>query len=324
MSYKRITLNDVAKEAGVSYATVSVVLSNKSGKHTRVSSLTKEKVLEVASRLGYVPNQSARELRSGLNTTIAVFTYENIFPVDSRGEFYYFFVGIQEEAAKNGYDLLILNNKIGSRVTSATGAIMIGLNRDDKDLLMLAKRNFPMVFTGRREIEGIEADYVTFDYKRVIEEFVSRTISFSRDKSIIFLSSDGKQYEPSEDKYLFLLQACQSNSILLKNLHFSADEAFFNNIVSSGVVFLDRIFLIDKFEKWCKERNLIIGKDIKAIVLEDDWIGKYSHWSRWENSRKELGSVSVRELLYLLDETRYPKPNRLVGLAPIYSETFSI
>ena len=85
--FKRVTLQDVAREAKVSYATVSAVLNGKDGQSIRVAQKTKEKILECTASLGYVPNMAARKLKNGTNSLIAVFTYEQIFPVESENGF---------------------------------------------------------------------------------------------------------------------------------------------------------------------------------------------------------------------------------------------
>lgn len=59
-----VTIRDVARESGLSYSTVSLVLNNKAEKyHLRPE--TVEKVLAAAARLGYVRNATADLLRSG-------------------------------------------------------------------------------------------------------------------------------------------------------------------------------------------------------------------------------------------------------------------
>lgn len=58
---KRVTLRDVAEEAGVSLKTASNVI-NHSG---RMTDSTREKVQEVIDRLGYRVNVSARNLNRG-------------------------------------------------------------------------------------------------------------------------------------------------------------------------------------------------------------------------------------------------------------------
>lgn len=60
------TIRTVAARAGVSTATVSYVLSGRSGGgRTRVGDETRARVLTAAQDLGYVPNQSARGMRRG-------------------------------------------------------------------------------------------------------------------------------------------------------------------------------------------------------------------------------------------------------------------
>lgn len=66
------TLQDVAKHAGVSTATVSKVLSNT----PYVSETTRLKVISAVEELGYIPNIAARALSSGKTDIFAV-----VFPV---------------------------------------------------------------------------------------------------------------------------------------------------------------------------------------------------------------------------------------------------
>ncbi len=64
----RVTINDIAKQAGVSHTTVSWVIHD----DPRISRETKDKVLAVIAELKYHPNLSARSLISGKSGVIAV------------------------------------------------------------------------------------------------------------------------------------------------------------------------------------------------------------------------------------------------------------
>lgn len=57
MSCKKVTIKDVAREAGVSVATVSYVINNRTD--VKISDETKKKVLQVSNLLNYSPNQAA-------------------------------------------------------------------------------------------------------------------------------------------------------------------------------------------------------------------------------------------------------------------------
>jgi DNA-binding LacI/PurR family transcriptional regulator len=66
----RITIIDVAREAGVSHATVSYVLNN--DVHQSISEETKAKVINAARKLDYHPYAPARTLRMGKSKIVLV------------------------------------------------------------------------------------------------------------------------------------------------------------------------------------------------------------------------------------------------------------
>ena len=66
-----ITIKDVAREAGVSVATVSYVINERNDK--RISDKTRKKVLQVINLLGYTPNQSAKALATNRSGMVALY-----------------------------------------------------------------------------------------------------------------------------------------------------------------------------------------------------------------------------------------------------------
>src|SRR5262249_25567601 len=68
---QRITITDVAREAGVSITTVSHALSGKG----YVDPATRERVQEVAGKRGYRPNVRAQRLRRGGGHTSALLSW---------------------------------------------------------------------------------------------------------------------------------------------------------------------------------------------------------------------------------------------------------
>jgi DNA-binding LacI/PurR family transcriptional regulator len=69
-SDSRVTSVDVARRAGVSQSTVSLVLSGKSA--GRISARTEAAVRDAAAALGYRPNMAARTLRTGTARTVGM------------------------------------------------------------------------------------------------------------------------------------------------------------------------------------------------------------------------------------------------------------
>src|SRR3954466_12509692 len=94
----RVTIKEVAREAGVSTATVSRVL-NGSGP---VSEAVRERIREVAARLRYAPNEAARALKGSRTSTLGV-----LLP-DLHGEFFSEVIrGIDQRARQGGFHLLL-------------------------------------------------------------------------------------------------------------------------------------------------------------------------------------------------------------------------
>ncbi|MCR5153744.1 MAG: LacI family transcriptional regulator [Lachnospiraceae bacterium] len=66
----KVTAKDVAKQAGVSVATVSYVLNGRTDQ--KISAETKKKILQIANLLNYVPSHAAKSLATGRNNAIGI------------------------------------------------------------------------------------------------------------------------------------------------------------------------------------------------------------------------------------------------------------
>lgn len=94
------SIKDVARDVEMSTATVSRALRGLQG----VSDETRERVMESARRLGYVPSPSAAGLASGHTRTVAV-----IVPRVTQWFFAAIVQGAEEVLRERGYDLLLYN-----------------------------------------------------------------------------------------------------------------------------------------------------------------------------------------------------------------------
>ena len=67
---KTITIYDIAREAGVSIATVSYVLNNRFDQ--KISANTRKKVLQIANLLQFTPSYAAKLLTTGKSHNIGI------------------------------------------------------------------------------------------------------------------------------------------------------------------------------------------------------------------------------------------------------------
>ena len=95
-----VTARDVAQAAGVSAMTVSKVLNGRGG----VSEATRQRVMKVAREMHYSRNFVALSLRVNQTKTIGVILSDSSEMVTSK-----VLRGIQDEAARKGYSIIMAN-----------------------------------------------------------------------------------------------------------------------------------------------------------------------------------------------------------------------
>lgn len=138
MGAQRVTLNDVAREAGVTPATVSYTLSGKRS----ISEETRSRVYAAVQKLNYTPNMAARTLRSSHNDSkligVVVPQTEDGSRLMFQNNFYSEILGsIELQARKNGYHVIISATDANesylrlAKERNLDGIIVIGMYPDE-------------------------------------------------------------------------------------------------------------------------------------------------------------------------------------------------
>ncbi|WP_423736060.1 LacI family DNA-binding transcriptional regulator [Chitinophaga caseinilytica] len=150
---KRVSLKDIAQEAGVSTALVSYVLTNKEEK-ARVGREMANKIRKIARKLNYQPNYLARSLKSGRTDTIGLIVADISNPffgqiariVEDEAKRHNITVifGSSDENAEKSADLInvLLNRQVD-------GLIVIPSEGSEQQILQLSERHFPFVLMDR-------------------------------------------------------------------------------------------------------------------------------------------------------------------------------
>lgn len=100
---KKVTIREVAAEAGVSIATVSFVLNRHPGEG--ISEKVRKRVLQVAKQLDYHPSAAAAGLARRSTRNLAIVFYKDAYTISN--QFYSFVVqGIVRETIRRDYNLL--------------------------------------------------------------------------------------------------------------------------------------------------------------------------------------------------------------------------
>jgi DNA-binding LacI/PurR family transcriptional regulator len=166
-SGRGVTLEAVAREAGVSRATASRVLNNS----PKVSPEVRRSVERAIARLGYVPNPAARSLVTRRSESVGVVITEPTSRLFNEPFFPRLLRGISGELAARQLQLVLLmpeNRADETRLEQyllsghVDGVILVSLHGDDPLPGDLMRQGIPVV-VGGRPAEGISASYVDVD-----------------------------------------------------------------------------------------------------------------------------------------------------------------
>lgn len=171
------TLNDVAKAAGVSTATVSRCLNSPD----KVIESTRNTVLDAVRRLGYAPNFGARAMASKRTHTIGA-----IIPTMENAIFARGLQAFQERLRDRGYTLLVASSsyradieeeQIRSLVSrGADGLLLIGHDRDPAIYRFLDTQNVPALVAWSHDVSAALPS-IGFDNRKSMRALAGQVIA---------------------------------------------------------------------------------------------------------------------------------------------------
>lgn len=177
---KNVTIYDVAREAGVSLATVSRVINGSNV----VKPGTRDRVMDAIQRLDFKPNQIARGLATSKTTTIAI-----VFPQSLFAHVKDMIGGIGDTSRRLDYNVSIYTTdeigdgnpieKVIEKVVKsrADGVILFNNEQIDQEIELVNKYKIPSVVIGSKvssEYMGsifVESRKIAFD---IVDEYLQK------------------------------------------------------------------------------------------------------------------------------------------------------
>lgn len=177
----RITIRDVANEAGVSLTTVSHALNG----YSDVSEATRQKIFAVAKQLDYIPDEDGRALR-GIQRKKIVFMLAGELPAeDPSGLTFGIMSGMYTMAQEKGYEFEILTVPMKDQYKTTfsqicrrkklTGVVVYGLAKDMPYFMQVKDSEIPCVLVDVK-LEGQNVREVSVDNERASFEEVEYLI----------------------------------------------------------------------------------------------------------------------------------------------------
>ncbi|MGH4117708.1 LacI family DNA-binding transcriptional regulator [Clostridium sp.] len=215
-----VTMKDIAQMAGVSKATVSMVMNKKDAS---ISKETQKRVLDIAKEMRYIPNSIARSLSTKKSGTIGI-----ILPDITNPFFSEMARAIEDEAERLEYNLIICNtdndiNKEQKYIELLISKLIDGIifmsgGKSNESISILKNNNIPFVLVDRY-IEDYNDYYGVFclnkqgvkDGIKYLYEKGNRKIVFVKGRENLEISKQRlegymdamKVYGIYDEKYIF-------------------------------------------------------------------------------------------------------------------------
>ncbi|MGY5764203.1 LacI family DNA-binding transcriptional regulator [Brachybacterium sp. DNPG3] len=335
---RRPTQADVARRAGVSQAAVSMALNGGPEAERRLTEETRQRILAAVEETGYWGNLAAKQLAGGRTSVLGVFTYEPVFPHAASDFYYPFLQGVEAEALRHDVDLLLFTSSHRSReggggqglrdwarrgrLQLADGCILLGRHSERRDLAELLAHDYPFVFVGRREADGVAVPYVGADYEEATAALVERLVV--RGHRRIALALEYPEHESGVDRRRGFDRAIRRTGATPLLLDAASGASFdaapdlgglLEDVVGTGTTAIAATpDIAARLRLEALRRGLSVPGDLSIARLGDPETPDRSavDWSGFSVPRHEMGTGAVQVLLRLLaDPTALRDPARL-------------
>lgn len=280
---KGISIKDIARQAGVSPTTVSFVLNGKA-REKRISEQVSKKILKIASKLKYKPNQLARGLRTGKTKTIGLIVEDianNFFASVAKV--------VEEEADKFGYKVLYGSTEDNAekakgllevlKYRQVDGYIITPTKSLEKEIALLGIARKPVVLMDRY-YPNINSHYVVVDnYGGAFTATKHLLAQGYKNIAIITTTSDQIQMRERLDGFVAALkeEEVPYNKNMVKRLPFEMDRIGLTREITKYLQTtpeLDAVFFATNYLGICgiesiRSVGLTIGTDLGIVSFDD-------------------------------------------------------
>jgi LacI family transcriptional regulator len=319
---RKVTIKDVAREADVSYSTVSRVVNN----YKYVNPNTREKVTEAMERLGYIANQQARSLVKGRSQVIGLLIHS--FETSYVGEIVR---GIDDAIAEVQYDLLLYTTHrraerettyVSNIVHGLADGLLVVLPRGVETYMdSLSKQNYPFVLIDYQATsDGVCAVGATnwqgaFDATTYLIELGHRRIGFITGDMFVGSSEDrlnGYRDALEAGKLPFDADLIYQGDFF-KPTGFNAGRAFLGLERPPTAIFASNDEMAFGAMEAALGKSYRVPEDLSIVGFDDIPQAADTHppLTTVRQPLREMGTTATRLLLDLIEEGGEPGASSL-------------
>ncbi len=314
------SIKDVAREAGVSIATVSRVLNDVDV----VNEETKKKVLEAINKLGYRPNIVARSLKTQKTRTIGI-----IIP-DISSQFYPEIVrGAEDVANIYNYNIMLCNTDLDPekemeylrvlREKMVDGVLYMSTSLESNILELINELQFPVVLVETAS-KAADIPSVSIDNEKAGFDGVDYLIK-KGDKRIAYIGTHEDAENASALRYIGYKKALEDNSIGLNE-----DIVCFGGLkAQDGYEAIANILQKENIDAvFCASDEIAMGAinalrdkginvpgDVDVIGFDDIYSASifYPKLTTVAQPMYDMGSVGMRMLIKIINKQEVEQKN---------------
>jgi LacI family transcriptional regulator len=282
---KSLTMRDIAKAAGVSAATVSLVLNGKG----EISGATRAKVLDVVADLNYVPRPAKVRAPDSANDTLRFLKIAKHGHTVNRDHSHFisdYIDGMSQEAMRRGYTLEVVSHEreaIQGLVqslagTGIKGVVALGTELSEADIRLLLATGIPTVFIDTFH-EVIETNFVNMNNEDAVYKVLSRFKSQGfRDIGFVASPVETTNFRLRHDAFVknmgrLDLPIHEENTLWVESTFDGAYEATLRHLISGGKLaecyFCTNDIIAYGFIKALREHGIRIPADVSIIGFDN-------------------------------------------------------
>ena len=280
-----VTIRDIAKQAGVSVATISRYIN----KNAPVSIEVAERIQKVMREMNYQPHSAARHLATHHTQTIGL-----VFRSVHTDFFAPLLNGIETVVTENQYNLLITTEKsfegsfnrppIG--VHNTDGILVFSDCLSNAQLTQLWNENLPLALIHRTSPPNLKIPFATVENKLSTQKMIDHLIECHNRRSIVFLRGPKEEEDTHlrEQGYLASLKnhGIEPDQDLIAEGNFEGGAAYraMKKLVSNSPIRFDAVFAGNDDAAIgvltaLSEAGLRVPEDVSVVGFDDLRISEF-------------------------------------------------
>ncbi len=307
-----VSMKDIARQCGVSVATVSKALNGQPD----IGADTRERICAVAKEMGYLANSAARALKTNRTYNLGVLFVDERRSGLGHEYFSSMLESFKVEAEAHGYDITFLNSNVGGKTTSylqhcryrgLDGVVIACVDFKDPRVIELVNSSIPLV----------TIDHVFNDRLAILSDNVSGVESLVRyayskgHRRIAFLH--GENTSVTRGRLTGFHRACEALGLSIPEGYIlpcvyhdpekCADAT--RQLLSleerpTCILFPDDFSYIGGLNV-LSDAGLRVGEDISALGYDGINLAKVMHLTTWSQDTVAIGSTAAKQLIGLIE-----------------------